>query len=179
MNAQPISIATIKKWEAIAGDRFNHALVVYKRSDGMSVVDVFEVLNVFENEDGIRCLRASSLATKFNGPDDFDSTSMSTFGTKPEHDVVIPLSSIIESHRYPYGTGLYDADIGRYYESVAKVRQRRNLQTMSRSRGGAMRFVEIAKSNDHNSTRQFVLGLGCMMWLLYAGALVAFARWIF
>jgi hypothetical protein len=95
-----------QKWVAIAGDRLNHALVVYERGDGMSVVDVFEVLNVFENEDGIKSLRASSLATKFNVPDDFDSTSMSTFGTKPEHDVEIPLSSIVESHRYAYGTGL-------------------------------------------------------------------------
>ena len=181
MNSQPISVATIKKWEAIACDRLNHVLVVYKRDDGLFSVDVFEVLDVFENEVGTQCLHALSLATKYNGPQFLQSPSPSAAvaGRAAEYVVEIPLDSIIESHRYQFGTGLNDLDILRYYESVAKVRQRQPIQRASRSTAGLERLPDFSKSTDKGTSELFRPRMGCMMLLLYASALFGFALWMF
>ena len=177
MNAESISTATIKKWEAIASDRLNHALVVYKSDDGLFVIDVFEVLDVRENEEGVQCLQALSLATKYNGRQPSNSTP--TLNHRPKHVVEIPLTSIAASHRYLYGTGLNDLDVRRYYESIAKVSQRQHIAKMSRSKAGANWQSEIIKSTERGSGERFIPLMGCMVWLLYASALVAIVQWVF
>ena len=179
MHSQPISVATIKKWEAIACDRLNHALVVYKRDDGLFSVDVFEVLDVFENEVGTQCLHALSLVTKYNGPQFLQSPSAAVAGRAAEYVVEIPLGSIVESHRYQFGTGLNDLDIRRYDESVAKVRQRQPIHRASRSTVGLDRLPDFSKSTDRGTSELFRPRMGCMMLLLYASALFGFALWMF
>ncbi len=179
MNAQPISISTIKKWEAIACDPQNHALVVYKRDDGFFVVDVFEVLELSENEQGSLCLRAVSLSAKYNGPDMLCSDSIASFDAVSDDVVEIPIGAIVESQRYRHGTGLNDLDIRRYYESIANVRSRQDHLSMSRTAVGLDRMPDIAKSFDTRSGEILSPWFGCMMWLVYASALFAFALWVF
>ena len=172
MNDQKLNTATVKKWEAIACDNSNHALIAYRRLGGGSAIDVFEILGVRTDRKGTLCLFALSLGAKHHAAGYYVSTSILPNAIERNRVVAIPLITIIQSRRYEHGTELNEFNNYKYHETVARA-QRELAKTTVSCPVTKLDSTPVRAGIENNRSRDLRdAGLGSMIWLLYAIALL-------